>query len=137
MKRTVQNAVILAIGAIFVISLFAGCQEQQATDAKKGRLVAAENIGLKKELDRRDREIERLKGLHSKEIKRQEELVAKCLEEKGLLQKRVDENIKAQVSEVLAAVIEENSKLHDEIEGLKTQVQKLQAELAELKTKPK
>jgi len=137
MKRTVQNAVILAIGAIFVISLFAGCQEQQATDAKKGRLVAAENIGLKKELDRRDREIERLKGLHSKEIKRQEELVAKCLEEKGLLQKRVDENIKAQVSEVLAAVMEENSKLHDEIEGLKTQVQKLQAELAELKTKPK
>lgn len=137
MKRTVQNAVILAIGAIFVISLFAGCQEQQATDAKKGRLVAAENIGLKKELDRRDREIERLKGLHSKEIKRQEELVAKCLEEKGLLQKRVDENIKAQVSEVLAAVIEENSKLHGEIEGLKTQVQKLQAELAELKTKPK
>ena len=137
MKRTVQNAVILAIGAIFVISLFAGCQEQQATDAKKGRLVAAENIGLKKELDRRDREIERLKGLHSKEIKRQEELAAKCLEEKGLLQKRVDENIKAQVSEVLTAVMEENSKLHDEIEGLKTQVQKLQAELVELKTKPK
>ena len=137
MKRTVQNAVVLAIGAIFVISLFAGCQEQQATDAKKGRLVAAENIGLKKELDRRDREIERLKGLHSKEIKRQEELVAKCQEEKGLLQKRVDENIKAQVSEVLAAVVEENSKLHGELEGLKTQVQKLQTELAELKTKPK
>jgi gas vesicle protein len=130
MKRTVQNAVILAIGAIFVISLFAGCQEQQATDAKKGRLVAAENIGLKKELDRRDREIERLKGLHSKEIKRQEELVAKCLEEKKLWQDKADENIKAQVGEVSTVVLEQNSKLREENENLKAQIEKLIAELA-------
>ncbi len=99
MKGTTQKVFILAVGVI-VFVLIAGCQESATggpTDAKKSRLVAAENMELKKELENRDKEIARLKELHSKEIKRQEELLAKCQEEKKLWQEKTDENIKGQM----------------------------------------
>jgi len=132
MKGTAQKVFIVALGVI-VFVLIAGCQESATggpTDAKKSRLIAAENLELKKELANRGKEIERLKQLHSKEIKRQEELVAKCLEEKKLWQDKADENIKAQVGEVSTVVLEQNSKLREENENLKAQIEKLIAELA-------
>jgi gas vesicle protein len=132
MEGTAQKVFILAAG-IIVFVLIAGCQESATggpTDAKKSRLIAAENLELKKELANRDKEIERLKELHSKEIKRQEGLLAKCQEEKEVWQKKADENIKAQVSEVSTVVMEQNSKLREENENLKAQIEKLIAELA-------
>jgi outer membrane murein-binding lipoprotein Lpp len=132
MKGTAQKVFIVAAGVI-VFVLIAGCQESATggpTDAKKSRLIAAENRELKKELEQRGREIEKLKELHSKEIKRQEGLLAKCQEEKKLWQDRADENIKAQVSEVSTVVLEQNSKLREDNENLKSQIEKLKTELA-------
>lgn len=130
MKGMIQKMLILAVSSIIIMMWVAGCQEEQTTDAKKGRLVAAENIKLKNELGQRDKEIKRLKQLHSKEIKRQEGLLAKCQEEKEVWQKKADENIKEQVSEVSTVVMEQNSKLREENENLKSQIEKLKAQLA-------
>jgi hypothetical protein len=130
MKGMIQKMLILVVSSIIMMWI-AGCQEEQATDAKKGRLVAAENIKLKNELGQRDKEIERLKQLHSKEIKRQEGLLAKCQEEKEVWQKKSDENIREQVSEVSTVVMEQNSKLKEENANLKAQIEKLKAQLAE------
>jgi hypothetical protein len=133
MKGMVQKMLILVVSSIIIMMWIAGCQESATggpTDAKKGRLVAAENIKLKNELGQRDKEIERLKQLHSKEIKRQEELLVKCQEEKELWKAKADENIKEQVSEVSGTVMEQNSKLQEENADLKSQVEKLKAELA-------
>jgi hypothetical protein len=132
MKGTAQKVFILAVGVI-VFVLIAGCQESATggpTDAKKSRLIAAENLELKKELASRDKEIARLKELHSKEIKRQEGLLAKCQEEKKLWQDRADENIKEQVGEISGVIMEQNSKLREENENLKAQAENLKAELA-------
>ena len=132
MKGTTQKMFILAVGVI-VFVLIAGCQESATggpTDAKKSRLIAAQNMELKKELEQRSKEIERLKQLHSKEIKQQEGLLAKCQEEKKLWQDKADENIKAQVSEVSTVVMEQNTKLREENENLKAQIEKLIAELS-------
>ncbi|MCX5638573.1 MAG: hypothetical protein NTX52_12910 [Planctomycetota bacterium] len=132
MKGTTQKVFIVAVGVI-VFVLIAGCQESATggpTDAKKSRLIAAQNMELKKELANRDKEIARLKELHSKEIKRQEGLLAKCQEGKKLWQGKADENIKEQVSEILAATMERSSKLQEENESLKAQIEKLIAELS-------
>jgi hypothetical protein len=129
MKGTAQKMFVLAVGTI-VVMLIAGCQEQEQIDAKKSRVIAAENMELKKELGQRGKEIEKLKELHSKEIKRQEGLLAKCQEEKKLWQDKADENIKEQVSEILTVVMEQNSKLQEENENLKAQIDKLKSELA-------
>ena len=132
MKGTAQKVFILAVGVI-VFVLIASCQESATggpTDAKKSRLIAAENRELKKELEHRGKEIERLKELHANEIKRQEGLLAKCQEEKKLWQDKADENIKEQVSEISVVLLEENSKLREENENLKAQIDKLKSELA-------
>jgi gas vesicle protein len=132
MKGMVRKMFVLAVGTILVV-LMAGCQESATggpTDAKKSRLIAAENIELKKQLTRCDKQIEKLKEQHSKEIKRQEELLAKCQKEKEVWQKKSDENIKEQTSEISTAIIELDAKLQEENESLKAQIAKLKTELA-------
>lgn len=141
MKGTNQKVFILAVGVIGFV-LIAGCQESATTrlsssktggptDAKKSRLIAAENIELKKQLTRCDKQIEKLKEQHSKEIKRQEELLAKCQEEKKLRQEEnTDENTKEQMGELSTFIIELSAKLQEENESLKAQIENLKAELA-------
>jgi gas vesicle protein len=128
MKGLAQKMFIPAVSA-FVIMLVASCQEQGGANEKMSRVIAAENIKLKKALEQSGTEIERLKLLHNSEIKRQEGLLAKCLEEKDVWKKKSEENVKEQVGEVSALLMDENAKLRDENENLKAQIEKLKAEL--------
>jgi len=130
MKEPIQKIFILVIGV--AIALGAGCQEQGLPSGKKCRLIAAENVQLKKELEQCDKEIERLKKLHDEEIKQQEDLLTKCLQEKETWKQKAQQNIKEQVDSVLAAVVDENTKLREEIKNLKAELD----ELAKVKTKP-
>ncbi len=124
MKRSAQKVFVLAIGVIMFM-LIAGCEEQNISNTKKGRLVAVENIRLKKELEQRDKEIEK-----------QEKLLEKCLQEKILLEEKVRKGIRDQVNDILGVVIEESAKLRQENKKLKTQIEQLKKELAEVKKDP-
>lgn len=135
MKEPIQKIFILVIGV--AIASGAGCQEQRLSSEKKSRLIAAENIQLKKELEQHDKEIEKLKKLHDKETKQQEELLTKCLQEKELWKQKAQQNIKEQVDSVLAAVVDENTKLREEIKNLKAEIEKLKTEAPELGAKPR
>jgi len=106
--------------------LIVGCGEQAPPGVKKSRLIAAENMRLTKELERRDKEIESIKELHNKEIKKQEKLLAKCLEEKESWKQKARQNVRNQVKGVVDAVMEQNAKLREENEKLKAQIEKLQ-----------
>ena len=122
MKRPAQKAFLLAVG-IVLITLIAGCEEEaNLPDTKRSRLIAAENMRLKKDLERRDKEIER-----------QKELLEKCLQEKNTWKEKAQQNIRKQVDSILTAVMEKNVELHKENEGLKAQIEKLKAELEEAK----
>jgi len=125
MKRPVQGALILAVG---VVVLIAGCGQQASPNVKKSRAIAAENIQLRKQLEQRSKEIEALKEQHGKEIKKQEKLLAECMEENETLKKKSQQNIRDQVKGVLDAVMEENKKLRGENEKLKAQIEQLTAE---------
>jgi DNA repair exonuclease SbcCD ATPase subunit len=137
MKRPAQKAFVLAVG-IVVITLIAGCDEEQNLSStksavKKHQLIAAENMRLTKELERRDKEIKRQKELHNNKIEQQQELLEKCLQEKNAWKKSAQQNIQEQVDKVLAGVMEELVKLRDENNGLKAQIEQLKAELEEAK----
>jgi outer membrane murein-binding lipoprotein Lpp len=150
MKGTVQKMLILAVGIIGFV-LIAGCQESATTrlsssktggpaDAKKSRLVAAESMELKKQLARYDKQIEKLKEQHSKEIKRQQELLAKCQKEKKVRQEeKIDESAKGQMDELTTFIVELNAKLQEENENLKSQIEELKAQLSKVQQgeKPK
>jgi TolA-binding protein len=117
MKKQIPKAFLLAIGVAIVTC--AGCQEENLPTDKMSRAVAAENIQLKKELKQRDEKIEQLKKQYDKQMQQQNEQLAKCLKQKEALEKQLQKNVKDQVDDVLATVIDENAKLREEIKKLK------------------
>ena len=124
MKRAARKIFVLAV--CVVVMLIVGCGQQAPPGVKKSRLIAAENMQLKRELEQCNHEIEKLIELHNKEIKKQEKLLAKCLEEKESWKQKARQNVRNQVEGVFDAVMEQNAKLLEENEKLKAQIEKLQ-----------
>jgi len=142
MRKLSFGLTIFRISAVFILAFIAGCGQQNPPDTKMTRLIAAENMQLKKDLQQkekelqlRDREVEKQieqfkKDLQQKEeemqlyemkIEKQKELFAKCLEEKKVLEEKLQENTRTQVDEILSQVMEENTRLREENEKLKAQ----------------
>jgi outer membrane murein-binding lipoprotein Lpp len=111
MKRWTQKAVILAVSV--VIMLIAGCEKENP--------LAKENMQLKEQLEQRDKEIEK-----------QKELLAKCLQEKDVLKENSQKNVREQVESILVVVMEENVKLREENDKLKTQIERLEVHVQQL-----
>ena len=123
MKKAVRKMFVLAV-CVVVMSIV-GCGNQVPPSVKKSRLIAVENMRLKKELGQRNREIERLNELHNKESKKQEKLLAECVQEKESWKQKARQNVRNQVKGVFDAVMEQNAKLREENEKLKAQIEKL------------
>ncbi len=124
MKRAVRKIFVLAVGV--VVMSIAGCGEQGPPSVKKSRLIAVENMRLKKELEQSSKEIERLKELHNRESRKQEKILAKCVQEKESWKQKSQQNVKNQVKGVFDAVMEQNAKLLEENKKLKAEIEKLQ-----------
>jgi transcription termination factor Rho len=112
----------------YALVLIGGCGGQEAPSVKQGRALAAENIELRKQLEQRDTEIEKLAQLHSEEIKEQQSLLEKCEQEKQTWKTKAQQNIRDQVKGVLDVVVEENVRLREENQALKAQVEELQTQ---------
>ncbi|MHC4790041.1 MAG: hypothetical protein ACYS8Y_01165 [Planctomycetota bacterium] len=129
MKRLFREATILIIG-IAIVTMIGGCEEEKdasslETNIKRSRLVAIENVQLKKELEQRDKEIEK-----------QKELVEKCQQEKKVLKKQLDGDIQEQLDGMLTDVMDKNAELHEENEKLKVEIEQLKEELQKLRKRP-
>jgi len=124
MKRAARKIFVLAVGV--VVMLIVGCGEQAPPSVKKSRLIAVENMQLRRELEQCNREVEKLIELHNREIKKQEELLEKYVREKESWKQKARQNVRNQVKGVFDAVMEQNAKLRDENEKLKAQIEKLQ-----------
>jgi len=124
MKISARKIFVFTICA--AVMLILGCGQPEPPSVKKSRLIAVENMRLKKELEQCSKEIEKLKELHSKEIKKQDELLAKSLEEKESWKQKARQNVRNQVRGVVDAVMERNAKLLEENKKLKAEIEKLQ-----------
>ena len=125
MERPILKAFVLVFSV--AVMLIGGCAGQnEPPSVKKSRAIAAENIELRKELERCNMQIEKLKGQHMEEIDEQKQLLAECLKEKEILKQRSRQNIRSQVKDVLDTVLAENKKLSDENARLKEQIEELQ-----------
>ena len=131
MRGPTYVVAILTIG--IVVMLVASCHEEAAPDVKKSRLIAAENIQLKKELARRNKEIEQLKRQHQEQLKRQEDKLANCEQEKELWKARAGEAVKQNVQSVLKEVMDLNEALQQQNKRLKALVESLKSELEKAK----
>lgn len=123
MKRAAQKIFVWTVG-IVVIS-FAGCGQPELPSEKMSRLISVENTRLKKELELRNCQIERLTRLRNKESKKQVKLLAECMQGKKNWQQKAQQNVRNQVKGVFDSVMEQNAKLREENEKLKAQIEKL------------
>jgi hypothetical protein len=122
---------LLFAACVTIVISSIGCQEEDLSDDKRSRVIAAENIRLKKEVQKRNELIDKLKKQHEKKVQQQEELLAKYAKQKAILEKQLQQGVESQVDEVLANVMEENVKLRGEINKLEAQLD----ELAKTETK--
>ena len=126
--RTAQKVIALTI-SIVAIMLTTGCEEQDISNVKKHKLIAAENARLKKDLES-----------HAKEIEKQKKLLEKCEQEKKDLESRPPKDFTGQLDGLLIDLSKENERLQNEnkelksqIEQLETKVQQLEKELQQIK----
>jgi len=115
--------------ALIIIVLGTSCQEEQQQSERKTRLIADENIQLKRQLVERDDVIERLNRQYAEQIKQKDELLKNCEQQKITLKEQVMRTIDEQVSSVLANVLDENAKSRDEINNLKAKIEKLKEQI--------
>jgi len=113
MKRPAQKVFILTAIAVLVVMSIAGCDQQSAPN-KKSRIIATENLQLKKDLQQRD-----------KELQEQKLLLEKCLAEKDVLKKRSQANMKDLFDKTFNKIAEETKKLREENNNLKLQIEEL------------
>ena len=135
MKGQARKVFVIAIG--FVAMLTAGCGQQEPPGVKQTRAIAGENIELRKHVERLNREIEKLKEQHEKDIKEQQKLLAQCWQDKESWKKKARQNIRSQVEPVLDAVMDETAKLREENTKLRAQIEQLQQEAKQNSTPDK
>jgi hypothetical protein len=111
---------------ICAIMLTAGCGQPETPNVKKARAIAAENIELRKELNRRNNQLKTLKEQYGEELETQKKRLKTCLQEKEELKEKSRQNVRDQVKGVLDPVLEDNRKLREENTRLKAQIEELQ-----------
>jgi outer membrane murein-binding lipoprotein Lpp len=126
MKGQARKAPVFAV--CFIVTLIAGCGQKEPPSVKQSRAIAAENIELRKQLERLNRQIEKLKEQHDKKTNEQKKLLARCEQEKEAWKKKAQQNVRNQVEPVLDAVIDETAKLREENTRLKAQIEQLKEE---------
>jgi hypothetical protein len=138
MKESAYKTLVLAFGIIFGILLIAGCEEEEKLsntmpdtipDARRSRLIAAENAQLQKQIEElkilHARQMERQKSLHTKEKDSQQKLLDNCLRDKKRMEEMSKKGVEEYMQDVLGPLSEENTKLQEEIKTLKAEIEKL------------
>jgi hypothetical protein len=120
--------ICFALCTLIFAFVFAGCGPKEPPGVKECRALAAENMTLKKQLERREMEMDLLKEKHSREVERLEKRIADYRKERDEWRERAQQNVRDQAKEVADAVIAENAKLSAENERLKAQVAELKKE---------
>ena len=103
MKRPVYKTVILTVGVVIILIAGCGGGDTSKSETKRGRLIAAENRRLKKQVEKLEKELENQKEQFAKRLS-EENLTA----ENRKLQ-RTNEELNAQVKQLE----EELAKLKD------------------------
>jgi hypothetical protein len=147
MKRTVRKSFVLVLGVLAVALLAAGCQEEQSgtktmsndqmsnpSDAQTmSRLVAAENLDLKRKLGdqklQHTREMQKQRTLLNKEIREKTRLLDSCLQQKNSLEELSKDGVESYMSNIVGPLSDENEKLRRENDALKVQVQNLKGQI--------
>ena len=122
MAGKVNRCLGLVAGLLAVAIWVGGCHRQVTPGAKQARLIAAENMQLKKSLTSRQAELDQLEAQHAEEMQRKDAQLAACRKRIAALESDLKQGIAERVNSVTAAVMDENARLRRELEKLKTRL---------------
>ena len=110
-----QFTIVIVVSVLGVL-LLTGCQESESNQIRKARLVGAENLQLKQDIEEKNQQIEELTA----QIETLEVEKAKVIEKSGetsikTLRMLLESEKRAE------AIVIENRKLQEELEKLKAQ----------------
>jgi septal ring factor EnvC (AmiA/AmiB activator) len=120
MNGMVRKELVLAIGSCLIAMLFAGCEEQNLSTAKKNKLMAYENKQLEERLAQQEKKIEE-----------QNRLLEECQQKRNILEKEFKEEVNAKISKAMELFSRMSKQLKQENDKLKAQVSKLEQQLKE------
>jgi preprotein translocase subunit SecF len=126
-----MNMKIKALAAVLVIMIvcvcICGCEEQSLTpDSKKARLVAGENIELKKQLEQCRQDLAKEKELRGKDAQEAKAQAEKYQEQIKQLQGQSTAYLQQQIESFVGALVEETAKLKAENDLLKERIKELE-----------
>jgi chromosome segregation ATPase len=128
MQKQLLKSVVAIVTLAGVLILAVGCQEEKI-DAKKTRLIAAENINLKREITHRDQEIQKLKQQHAKELEQQKKLLSDCKQRNENLEKELKKGLEERVTSVTSTIMDQNIKLREQLDNLRKQIEQLEGQI--------
>jgi len=123
MKIPTWKSLAVAVGC--ALMLIAGCGEKDAPNVKQSRTIAAENMELKKELDRSEARFENLKKQYDKELEKQRKLLEECRQERDEWKAKSKQNIREQAKSLVEPLMEEITRLREENRKLTAQLEEL------------
>jgi len=124
---------LLFFAAAFVS--VAGCQESDMSNDKQTRLIAAENMRLKKDLEQRTDELAEQKRLYQSCLEEKEALLAEnqtYLQGKEEIEKQAYEKSEGLMRLLTDHMQQQRNKLQAENETLKSRIESLEKELKQL-----
>ncbi len=109
-----------------LVVIFAGCeqsQQKQTVDiSRRDRLVANENLGLKKELAQ-------CRSESQSEIEKQRNLVEQCRQEKEEIERQANENARWLLDKLPQSLLDDSATLSEENEKLTARIIELEKAL--------
>ncbi len=121
------KALAAALVIILVCVCVCGCREQSLTpDTKKARLIASENIELKRQLEQCRQDLAKEKELREKDAQEAKAQAEKYQEQIKQLQGQTTEYLQQQIESFVGALVEETAKLKAENDLLKERVKELE-----------
>jgi hypothetical protein len=124
MNKPIWKSLVTTIG--FALVLIAGCGEKEPPSVKQSRTIAAENIELRKELDRREARIENLREQYDKELEKQRKLLEKCQQERDQWKAKSKQNVRGQAESLVDPLMKEITRLREENAGLRARLEESQ-----------
>lgn len=117
------------LGLVVLAVLMAGCQQQEASNEKQARLLAARNVELEGRLADGQAQIAALKRGHAETLRAKERDLAQCEARNEALQEDLRNGIAERVRDVTAAVMNENARLREANASLQAEIERLKAEI--------
>ena len=109
----------------YALFLIAGCGEKEPPTVKQSRAIAAENIELEKELDRRDARIENLEKQYKKELDKLRKQLKECERQRDEWKMKSKQNVREQAKSLVDPLMEEITRLREANRELTAELEEL------------